>query len=54
MKTRMISLALVLAAGSLLWSQGERGGLDGVVTDASGLVVPGAAVKATEVDMYEA
>src|SRR5947209_15896199 len=49
MKIRSISLALALIAAPQLWSQGERGGFNGVVTDASGLVVPGAAVKATEV-----
>src|SRR5712692_10293263 len=49
MKTRSISLALALLAGPQIWAQGERGGFNGVVTDASGSVVPSAVVKATEV-----
>ena len=38
-----------MIAGAQLWAQGERGGFNGVVTDASGSVVPSAVVKATEV-----
>jgi hypothetical protein len=49
MKITCIGLALALIAGPQLWAQGERGGFNGVVTDASGSVVPSAVVKATEV-----
>jgi len=48
MRIRSFSLGLILA-GFQLWAQGERGAFNGVVTDTSGSVVPGAAVKATEV-----
>jgi hypothetical protein len=40
--------SLLFAAG-LLFGQGERGAFNGVVTDSSGSVVPGAAVRATEI-----
>ena len=44
-----IRLALFVVSVIGLWAQGERGAFNGVVTDASGSVVPGAVVKATEV-----
>lgn len=48
MKSWSVTVMLALTAIQL-WGQGERGGFDGVVTDASGAVVPGAVIKATEV-----
>src|SRR5258707_5398825 len=49
MKTRNVKVVLALAMAIQLWGQGERGGFDGVITDGSGAVIPGAVVKATEV-----
>ena len=46
---RRFLLLFTFLTGSLLWSQGERGGFNGTVTDSSGSVVPGATVKATDV-----
>jgi hypothetical protein len=39
----------MLASVASLWAQGERGAFNGIVTDASGSVVPGAAVTALNV-----
>src|ERR1051326_8329823 len=49
MTIRFAGLALMLGIGIQLWAQGERGAFNGVVTDATGSVVPNAVVKATEV-----
>ena len=49
MKRRNVKVVLALAVVTRLWGQGERGGFDGVITDGSGAVIPGAIVKATEV-----
>ncbi|HEX5411989.1 MAG TPA: TonB-dependent receptor, partial [Terriglobia bacterium] len=48
-------LCLLLIIGLLMgvtlgWAQGERGTINGVVTDSSGAVVPGAAVQAAEAE----
>ena len=49
MKTfRLFFLAIVSAA--LVFAQGERGSLDGTVTDTSGAAIPGAKVKAVHVE----
>src|SRR5258706_1625075 len=40
---------LIAVAAFELWAQGERGAFNGVITDASGSVVPRATVTATEV-----
>src|SRR5260370_17598958 len=49
MKTRNVKVFLAMVVVIQLWGQGERGGFDGVITDGSGAVIPGAIVKATEV-----
>src|SRR5258708_28948635 len=49
MKTRNVKVFLAMVVVIQLWGQGERGGFDGVITDGSGAVIPGAVVKATEV-----
>jgi len=43
-----LTLAAFLIGCSLGWTQGERGAINGTVTDTSGAVVPGATVVATE------
>jgi len=43
-------LLFVVATGSVAWSQESRGVILGRVTDASGLVVPGASVQVTDTD----
>ena len=47
MKTRLLLGVLAFATG--LFAQGERGTLNGTVTDPSGAVVAGATVKAVNV-----
>ena len=49
MKSKGVRLLVIFAFVLALWAQGERGAFNGTVTDASGAVVPGAAVKAVEV-----
>ena len=43
-------VAVMLASVVLLWGQGERATFNGIVTDTSGSVVPGATVVATNVE----
>jgi hypothetical protein len=50
MKKGLIYGLMLLATLVSLWAQGERGTLNGIVTDASGSVVPGAAVSAVNVE----
>src|SRR5262249_44230637 len=50
MKTWIVWLCCLLASMGALWGQGERGTLNGIVTDASGSVVPGATVTAINVE----
>lgn len=45
----VIGFLLLFAAGTFLLAQGERGSLNGTVTDPTGAVVPGAKVTATNV-----
>ncbi len=49
MKNLAAVILLVLAAAGMLWAQGERGTLNGIVTDATGAVVPNATVTAVNV-----
>src|SRR5436309_487168 len=49
MRTWNVRIVLFVLSAGVLLAQGERGGFNGVVTDASGSVVPGAVVKATEI-----
>jgi len=54
MSARKLSVASLLgvwllAFGTLAWAQENRGGITGTVLDASGAVVPGVAVTATDV-----
>src|SRR5262249_8467997 len=50
MKTWILWLCCLFASMGALWGQGERGTLNGIVTDASGSVVPGATVTAMNVE----
>ena len=50
MKKGLIYGLMLLATLVSLWAQGERGTLNGIVTDASGSVVPGAVVTATNIE----
>lgn len=50
MKKGLVYGLVVLATLVSLWAQGERGTLNGIVTDASGSIVPGAAVTAANVE----
>ena len=49
MKRCRVTFILIAVAAFELWAQGERGAFNGVITDASGSVVPRATVTATEV-----
>ena len=42
-----ITILAVLLCAPLVWSQDATGNIDGVITDASGAVVPGATVVVT-------
>src|SRR5438094_10580981 len=46
---RLMMLAFVAAAGTLLLGQGQAGGVRGTVSDPSGAAVPGASVRAVSV-----
>ena len=50
MKTWMVWICCLLVSIGALWAQGERGTFNGIITDATGSVVPGATVTATNVE----
>jgi hypothetical protein len=58
MKTRLFSLSVLLIALLCLaapaFAQGDRGAITGVITDATGAVVPNVEVTATELETNSA